>query len=110
MRRAFVLSLLLLSACCLEVTPAMLEKVLRLDLRMLRTSIEQFRRDRARCPESLQELVASGHLTRVPVDPMTKSAETWMVVTGAGACRGRVVDVHSGSGAHGLDGRPYSAW
>lgn len=88
------------------------EAVLRTDLRTMRDCIAQFHGDKNRHPDSLQELVKAGYLHKIPIDPVTRRADTWrprMVRAGA-LLETRVVDVHSGSEKVGSDGRPYSQW
>lgn len=46
----------------------------------IRRSIDGFRADRGRYPESLFELVEKRYLREVPVDPVTKSSATWIIV------------------------------
>jgi general secretion pathway protein G len=92
------------------------EAVLRDDLYTMRTLIDQFTLDKQRPPQSLEELVEAGYLRGgVPVDPFTRSNETWQVdieevpVGGSQAVPG-IVDVHSGSDEISLDGTPYNSW
>lgn len=92
------------------------EAVLRDNLFTLRSLIDQYTLDKHEAPQSLENLVTSGYLRQIPVDPITKSNETWAVVyendtlmspdqTSPG-----IVDVHSGSDRNSLDGTSYSAW
>ncbi|HUI43844.1 MAG TPA: prepilin-type N-terminal cleavage/methylation domain-containing protein [Terriglobia bacterium] len=91
------------------------EAVLRDDLATLRKVVDEYTVDKQAPPQSLQDLVDSGYLHAVPVDPMTGTAETWQVdvqevpVPPDQTATG-VVDVHSGSAAEALDGTSYSAW
>lgn len=93
------------------------ESVLKEDLFMMRKLINQFYVDKGRYPVSLQELVDEEYLRSIPVDPMTKSSETWVEVQqtlsmeelAAGIMPG-VVDVRSGSEQVGTDGTPYNTW
>lgn len=91
------------------------EAVLKDDLYTMRSVIDEFTVDKQRPPESLQELVDAGYLHRIPIDPMTGSAESWQVdiedvpvppdQTASG-----VVDVHSGSADQALDDTAYNTW
>ena len=83
------------------------EAVLRTDLRTFRDVIEQFRADRGEYPRSLTALVDEGYLRSIPVDPMTKRSETWVVTKNGD---GRAVNIHSGSTMRGSDGKRYSEW
>jgi prepilin-type N-terminal cleavage/methylation domain-containing protein len=99
------------------------EAVLKTNLRTLRDVIDQHYGDKGRYPASLEALVEGGYLRKVPIDPMTKSSDTWQLVyeeidpdnppveseAGEEAQPG-VVDVHSGSEKISLDGTPYSEW
>jgi general secretion pathway protein G len=92
------------------------EAVLRDDLYTLRSLIDQFTLDKQRPPQSLDELVDAGYLRGgVPVDPITRSNQTWQVdyedvPVGPSQVVPGIVDVHSGSDEVSLDGTPYSTW
>ncbi len=92
------------------------EAVLRDDLYTMRKLIDQFTLDKNRPPQSLDELVDEHYLRGgLPVDPMTKSNETWQTVTedvpiNPQQAMPGIVDVHSGSDEISLDGTPYSSW
>lgn len=92
------------------------EAVLRDDLYTMRSLIDQFTIDKQRPPQSLDELVEAGYLRGgIPVDPMTRSNQTWQVdfedvpLNPQQSVPG-VVDVHSGSNELSLDGVPYGSW
>jgi general secretion pathway protein G len=70
--------------------------------------LDQYRADRGRYPEALNELEAGGYLRRLPVDPFTKSSSTWQVILDQN--QGGVFDVHSGSDLVALDGTTYNSW
>ena len=100
------------------------ESVLKSDLRTFRDVIDQFHADKGHYPSSLQVLAEEGYIRGIPVDPITKSAETWIEVyeevdydeyaaetdmaeDGAPG----VWDVHSGSEELALNGESYySEW
>ncbi len=91
------------------------EAVLRDDLFTLRTSIDQFTYDKQRAPQSLDDLVQAGYLREIPIDPMTNSRETWVVVNenvleSIDQTQPGITDVHSGSDGTALDGSMYSSW
>lgn len=92
------------------------EAALRDDLYTLRSLIDQFTLDKQRPPQSLDELVEAGYLRGgVPVDPFTRSNQTWQVdiedvPVGPSQAVPGIVDVHSGSDEVSLDGTPYSSW
>lgn len=93
------------------------ESVLKENLFLLRTMINQYYTDKWKYPPSLQTLVDEEYIRNIPVDPITRSAETWKVVQEdleaedlmAGVEPG-IVDVFSGSDQIALDGTPYNTW
>jgi len=91
------------------------EAVLRDNLFTLRAVIDQFTLDKRRAPQSLDDLVQSGYLKEIPVDPFTESRNTWQVtqeqaMQSVDPSHIGVTDVHSGAKGTGSDGRPYSEW
>lgn len=54
------------------------EVTLKQDLDAMRRAIDNYTVDKQRAPQSLQDLVGSGYLRMVPVDPLTKSSDTWV--------------------------------
>lgn len=91
------------------------ETVLMEDLYQMRRSIDGYFADHSRYPDSLNELVDARYLRDIPVDPFTRSADTWVIEppqpTPEGAlAEGGVFDVRSGSDLVGLNGIPYNEW
>ena len=91
------------------------EAVLRDDLFTLRTSIDQFTYDKLRAPQSLDDLVQAGYLREIPMDPITNSRDTWVVVNedvmqSIDQTQPGITDVHSGADGTALDGTAYSSW
>jgi general secretion pathway protein G len=97
------------------------EAVLRTDLRTFRDVIDQYYADKGKYPASLEALVEDGYMRAIPIDPMTKSADTWVAQyeepkldeappESDGEAEPGIMDVHSGSEFTGSDGRPYSEW
>lgn len=96
------------------------EAVLREDLFTMRSCIDQHLADWGRYPASLQELVDKGYLRMIPVDPITLSAESWVVefatpeeeedLQPTDESSPGVIDVRSGATSNALDGTPYSEW
>jgi len=87
------------------------EDVLRTTLHTLRDVIGQYHGDKGRHPETLHALLESGYLRQLPIDPFTRSSDTWIAVYAptAGAARS-LIDVRSGAEGRGSDGRPYRDW
>jgi len=86
------------------------EAVLKQDLTTLRESIDRFYGDTGKYPETLGQLVERHYLRRVPVDPITKTADKWLVVSSDDADDGGVRDVKSGAEGAGESGVPYVEW
>lgn len=93
------------------------ESVLKENLFQMRKLINQYYADKGKYPSSLQALVEEEYLRRIPVDPITKSSETWIEVREplteedifSGVEPG-VSDVLSGSDEKGIDGTPFNIW
>lgn len=89
------------------------ETVLRDDLFKFRSLIDQYSADKGKLPQSLDDLVTSGYMREIPMDPITEQKD-WNVITGEdpysteGASG--VNDVHSSSSEVATDGTPYSEW
>ena len=84
------------------------EAVLREDLFQLRDAIGKYYGDKGKYPESLEALATEKYLRRVPVDPITESATTWIVVAPEDPQKGGVYDVKSGASGKTRDGREFS--
>ena len=87
------------------------EAVLKQDLHIMRDAIDKFLADRGRYPLTLEELAEKRYLRRVPSDPITDSAASWVIVPPPeAATREGVYDVHSGAPGNSLDGEAYESW
>jgi general secretion pathway protein G len=86
------------------------EVALKEDLHQMRDALDKFYSDNARYPENLQDLVTRKYLRRIPVDPITDSDKTWMIVSPSDPKKGRVSDVRSGAPGNAKDGTSYKSW
>ncbi len=86
------------------------EAVLHEDLTTLRESIDKFYGDTGKFPPTLAALVEKHYLRAIPVDPIARSAEKWVVVVSEDPDDGGVKDVRSGAEGQGENGVPYAAW
>lgn len=91
------------------------ETVLRSNLFTLRTMIDEYTYDKQKAPQTLQDLVDAGYLRQVPIDPMTKSSDTWKVImedalSSTSQSEPGIFDVKSGSDKRSLEGTNYSEW
>jgi general secretion pathway protein G len=91
------------------------EAVLKEDLHTMRVAIDSYTVDKAKAPQSLDDLVQSGYLKYMPVDPITKRSDTWMTsqedtMMDLDQTESGINDVHSGAQQTGSDGTSYSTW
>jgi len=91
------------------------EAVLRNNLFTLRMAIDEYTFDKKKAPQRLQDLVDAGYLRQIPVDPITGSNQTWVVImedalTAVDQTESGIIDVRSGAEGISLDGTPYSEW
>lgn len=86
------------------------EAVLKENLASLRDALQKYYGDKGRYPDKLDDLERDRYLRRVPIDPLTSSAATWVVVPPPDAAKGMVYDVRSGAPGSGSDGVPYREW
>jgi general secretion pathway protein G len=93
------------------------EAALKENLFTLRKLINQYLVDKGNYPQSLQTLVDEEYLFRIPVDPMTKSTDTWVEIPQvmtmeemtSGTMPG-IMDVQSGSEDISTEGIAYNTW
>lgn len=84
------------------------EAVLKEDLHLMRDAIDKHYADTGKYPANLDELVTKKYLRRIPVDPITESATTWVIVDPPNKPDTRVVyDVRSGAPGKSIGGTPY---
>ncbi len=86
------------------------EAVLRENLRTTRDVIGKFYGDHGRYPESLQELVDKKYLAGLPLDPITDSDSSWILLPPPEGYKGAVGDLSSGAGGQASTGVPYAQW
>ncbi len=91
------------------------EAVLKEDLHVLRQAIDSYTVDKQKAPQSLDDLVQSGYLKVMPIDPFTHRSDTWMPVqedtlSTLDQTESGIDDVHSGSQDTATDGTSYSTW
>jgi len=94
------------------------EATLKEDLFSMRSVIDQYHGDKGNYPPDMQTLVTDGYLRKIPIDPMTKSADSWVLAMEEPSAdqpadqpvTPGVIDVHSGSTAKALDGTLYKDW
>ncbi|MEO8717696.1 MAG: prepilin-type N-terminal cleavage/methylation domain-containing protein [Burkholderiales bacterium] len=86
------------------------EAVLKENLHQMRDAISRYYADRGRYPETLDSLATDKYLRKVPLDPITDSAATWITVQPQDPAKSGVYDVRSGAPGTGIDGTEYAQW
>jgi general secretion pathway protein G len=86
------------------------EAVLKENLYQLRDAISKYHADKGKYPESLEALASDKYLRRVPIDPITETAATWIVITPSDPQQSGVFDVRSGAQGKAVDGTEFSTW
>lgn len=83
---------------------------LRENLQVLRITLDKFYSDKGRYPETLDELVSNRYLRAVPLDPVTESADTWILISSLDSSVPGIADVKSGAVGQSNEGLPYESF
>lgn len=86
------------------------ETTLRHNLAALRDAIDKHYADNGKYPGSLADLVQKNYIRALPLDPITQSATTWLLIPPVDPQKGAIFDVKSGAQGTARDGTPYSQW
>ena len=91
------------------------EATLKTNLFRMRDAIDQYYADKGKYPSSLDNLVSEQYLRRIPLDPMTNSADSWQTVPAEPdpanpSAEPGIYDVKSGAQGTALDGTNFSDW
>ena len=86
------------------------EAALRADLNGMRDAIDKYFGDRAKYPDTLDDLVVKKYLRSIPPDPITGSNKTWIPVPPDDSEKGKIFDVRSGAKGVAGDGTLYGEW
>jgi len=86
------------------------EASLRNSLFVLRDVIDQYYGDFGEYPDSMEILVEKRYIREIPIDPLTGSADTWILIPPEGEETTGIYDVHSGSDKISLYSGPYNEW
>lgn len=86
------------------------EASLRQTLFVVRDALDKHYGDTGRYPDSLAELVERRYLRAMPVDPITESSDTWVILPPPPGVPGAAGDLRSGAEGRGRDDTPYSEW
>jgi general secretion pathway protein G len=83
---------------------------LRENLKVLRVTLDKFAGDKGHFPDALDELVTQKYLRAVPVDPITESAQTWILIQATDPDSHGIVDVKSGAPGLSGEGLAYASF
>jgi len=86
------------------------EAVLKENLSQMRDAISRYYADKGKYPESLDALASARYLRDVPLDPITDSRGTWLVLAPPDAQKSGVFDVKSGAPGKAIDGSEFATW
>lgn len=86
------------------------EAVLRENLYQVRDAIGKYYGDKGKYPESLEALAKEKYLRKLPVDPITESATTWVIVPPQEPEKAGVYDIKSGAPGQASDGTSFGDW
>lgn len=86
------------------------ETVLKENLFQVRESLDKYFSDTGRYPDRIEDLVTRHYLRSAPIDPVTGSTTTWVVVPPRETEKGGVFDIRSGAAGNGKDGTAYRDW
>lgn len=86
------------------------EAVLKENLYQVRDAIGKYYGDKGKYPESLEALTTDRYLRKLPLDPLTESATTWVIVPPPDTEKSGVYDIKSGAPGKAADGTAFSEW
>ena len=86
------------------------EASLRANLAVMRDSIDKYYSDNGRYPAQLQDLVEKRYLRAIPVDPLTDSDRSGVIVPPKSADQGGVADIRSGAEGKSAAGSDFASW
>ncbi len=86
------------------------EAVLKENLTLIRDALDKHYADTGAYPANMEALVARKYLRKVPEDPVTESASTWVLIPPPKREQGGVYDVRSGAPGQSLAGTEYGTW
>lgn len=86
------------------------EAVLRQNLSSMRDALDKYHADTGKYPDVLEDLITKKYLRSIPVDPITGSASSWLMLPPASTEQGKIYDIKSGSLGKAKNGSAYSDW
>lgn len=85
------------------------ETFLAENLRVTREMIDKYYGDTGRYPATLNELVEKKYIKALPVDPVTESSTTWIIIPPEDPSLGGVYNLRSGAPGNRRDGKPFGS-
>jgi len=86
------------------------EAVLRENLALTRQALDKYYGDNGKYPDTLDQLVSKKYLRSMPLDTITDSNTTWIIVPPDVPEKGSVFDIKSGATGNARDGTEYKEW
>lgn len=86
------------------------EAALKEDLTLMRDVLDKYHADTGKYPDTLDDLVSKKYLRKIPVDPITQSTSTWILISPEGSENGAIFDIKSGAAGKAIDGSAYGNW
>jgi general secretion pathway protein G len=86
------------------------ETVLKQDLALMRETLDKYHADTGSYPDKLEDLISKKYLRKLPVDPITQSSTTWILIPPASTDKGAIYDLKSGAPGNAKDGSAYADW
>lgn len=86
------------------------ETVLRQNLSLTRDALDKYYGDNGKYPDTLDMLVSRKYLRSLPLDPITGSTTTWVIVPPDMPENGGVYDLKSGAPGKARDGTEFKDW
>lgn len=86
------------------------ETTLKVNLRLVRESIDKYRADTGKFPDTLNHLVEARYLRAVPMDPVTDRSDSWVIQPHPDGQTPGVYDIRSAAQGRGQDGSAYASW
>ena len=86
------------------------EAVLKEDLHLMRDALDKYHADTGVYPDMLDDLVNRKYLRTIPVDPVTQSASSWILIPPSNGEKGAIFDIKSAASGVARDGTVYGDW
>lgn len=80
---------------------------LKENLHAIREAVDKYFADTGKYPDGIEALVKANYLRKLPIDPVTERADTWVIIPPTDSKLGGVYDVKSGANGKSADGTPF---